>query len=452
MYVTDAAFIPSTLSTACSSMATQFVVIAILTLMNAFFASAEMAMVSINKNKMKVIADEGNKEAALIMKLIDEPSRFLATIQVGITLAGFFSSAFAATGLSGDLAVVLNGMGLPYAEQIALVSITIALSFVMLLFGELFPKRMALQKAEAIALFSVTPIYWLSVIAKPFVKLLSACTNGLIRLVGMDQKDLDEKVSEEEIRSMVKVGQELGVFKQTERQMINSIFEFDDKLAREVMTPRLDIHMVDLDDDKEAIIKKLAQLTFSRVPVYKSDKETIVGIVHIKSLLVELIDRGIGDLDLSNVIQDAYFVPEVTTIDKLFVKMQKEHRHMAILVDEHGLMTGLVTMEDLIEEVMGDIEDEFDPEANYFQRLDNGTYRILGNVPIFEFNEVFHTEIESETTDTIGGFIIRELDALPPYESEVLVKVDEWILQVETCSGKRIESILVTKSDNFNQK
>lgn len=447
MCVTNAAIIPLTSSTAYSNMATQFIIIAILTLINAFFASAEMAMVSINKNKMKVIADEGNKEATLIMKLLNEPSRFLATIQVGITLAGFFSSAFAATGLSGDLAIVLKSIGLPYAEQIALVGITIALSFVMLLFGELFPKRLALQKAEAIALFSVTPIYWLSVMAKPFVKLLSTCTNGLLHLVGINQKNLDQKVSEEEIRSMVKVGQELGVINQIEKQMINSIFEFDDKLAREIMTPRLDMHMVDLAQPIDAVIKDLVQLKYSRIPVYDGNKDLVVGIIHMKSLLVAFLEQGVDTINLDTIMQNPFFVPETISIDRLFVKMQKEQRHMAILVDEHGMASGLITMEDLIEEVMGDIEDEFDSSTSDFERIDQNSYRLLASVALFEFNELFHTSIESEISDTIGGYMINELNALPPYKDDKEVFVDNWKLVVDKTDGPRIETIIVYRLD-----
>lgn len=424
----------------------QYLIIVVLTIINAFFASAEMAMISINKNKIKVMADDGHSKAILLMKLLDEPSKFLATIQVGITLAGFFSSAFAATGLSVGLAAILSDLKIPYSNQIALVLITIALSFIMLLFGELFPKRLALQKAEPIAMFSVTPIYYVSIIAKPFVKLLSVCTNALIRLVGIDQKDLDQKVSEEEIRSMVKVGQEMGVINQTEKQMINSIFDFDDKLAREVMTPRRDVMMVDLDQTTDKVVDELVQLKYSRIPVYHEDKDNIEGIVHIKSLIISAKENGFDKLNIRELMSKPYFVAETMTIDTLFIKLQKEQQHMALLIDEHGLVTGIVTMEDLIEEVMGEIEDEFDVRRQAIKPLGEGKYRIDGGLPLFDFNEVFHTDLKCERTDTISGYIINELGELPDNDQYDVITKEHIIIEVEQVENRRIKTLIISKN------
>lgn len=424
----------------------QYIIIVVLTIINAFFASAEMAMISINKNKIKVMADDGHSKAILLMKLLDEPSKFLATIQVGITLAGFFSSAFAATGLSVGLAAILSELKIPYSNQIALVLITIALSFIMLLFGELFPKRLALQKAEPIAMFSVTPIYYVSIIAKPFVKLLSVCTNALIRLVGIDQKDLDQKVSEEEIRSMVKVGQELGVINQKEKQMINSIFEFDDKLAREVMTPRIDVMMVDLDQSADKILDELVQLKYSRIPVYNDDKDNIEGIVHIKSLIMSAKENGFDNINIRTIMAKPYYVAETMAIDKLFIKLQREQQHMALLIDEHGLVTGIVTMEDLIEEVMGEIEDEFDVKHQDITPLGEGKYRVDGGLALYDFNEVFHTKLKCERTDTISGYIISELGELPDKDKFGIIKREHISIEVEHVENRRIKTVIVSKN------
>lgn len=423
----------------------QFIIIGILTIINAFFASAEMAMVSINKNKIKVMADDGHQKAILLVKLLDEPSKFLATIQVGITLAGFFSSAFAAANLSGGLGKVFAAMGIPYGDQIALVLITVALSFVMLLFGELFPKRLALQKAETIAMFSVKPIYYVSVVAKPFVKLLSVCTNGLIRMVGINQKDLDQKVSEEEIRSLVKVGQEHGVFNQTERHMIDSIFEFDDKLAREVMTPRIDVKMVDLDQPIDKILDELVQLKYSRIPVYEDDKDKVAGIIHIKSLLLEAREKGFENIDLKKVMSEPYFVAETMIIDKLFIRLQRDQQHMALLVDEHGLMTGIVTMEDLIEEVMGEIEDEFDVRCEEVSFVGDGRYRVDGGLPLFDFNEIFHTKLTCDDADTIGGYMVMELGGIPGEDDAKSLDRDGLNLEIEIIEQQRVISITVER-------
>ena len=424
-------------------MIQKFMIIGLLTIINAFFASAEMAMVSINKNKVKVMADEGDTKAALLIQLLDEPSKFLATIQVGITLAGFFSSAYAATGLSSGLAESLSRMNIPYSDQIAIILITIALSFVMLLFGELIPKRLALQKSESIAMFSVKPIYYVSIIAKPFVKLLSVCTNTVIRLFGIDQRGLDQKVSEEEIRSMVKVGQEMGVINLTEKQMINSIFEFDDKLAREVMVPRIDVMMVDLEESIEIIFDQLIQFKYSRIPVYKGDKDNILGIIHIKSLLYSAKENGFESIAIEKLMNKPYYVAETMPIDRLFIKLQKDHQHMALLIDEHGLVTGLVTMEDLIEEVMGEIEDEFDVKREKVTRIGKGQFRVEGGLPLYEFNEVFHTNLTCDNADTIGGYVVIELGGFPENEAHQTIRREALEITIEAVEDLRVKSLFI---------
>ena len=229
-----------------NSMLMQILFLVLLTLINAFFASAEMAIVSVNKNKMKMLANEGNKKAKLLCQIYGRTNKFLSTIQVGITLAGFFASASAATGISEQLGQFLNRYNIPYGDQIALVGVTIILSYFTLVFGELFPKRIALKKSETIAMFSVKPIIYISKIAAPFVKVLSASTNVLVKLLGLDKDDLDEKVSKEEIKSFVEAGQEHGAINETEKEMINRIFEFDDKIAEEVMTPRTEVYCINI--------------------------------------------------------------------------------------------------------------------------------------------------------------------------------------------------------------
>lgn len=424
---------------------TQIIIILILTLINAFFAAAEMAMVSINKNRLAVLVEEGDKRAVLLNKLLDEPSKLLATIQVGITFAGFFSSAFAATGLSVDFGVALSEMGIPYGRQIALVLITVLLSFIMLLFGELFPKRLALQKTETVALTAVRPVYYVSRLTKPFVMLLSGCTNMLIRALGMDHQHLDQRVSEEEIRSMVKVGQEFGVINQTEKQMINAIFEFDDKLAREVMTPRMDVIMVDLSVPADQYLEELIQLKHSRIPVYRKDKDQPLGVVHLKDLLVAAKTNGFDGVHIDTLIRSPFFVPETMSIDKLFIRLQREHEHMALLIDEYGMMTGIVTMEDLIEEVMGEIEDEFDETVSDVVVLEEGKFSIEGGLPLYDFNEAFHTHLECDNADTIGGYLIGREGQLPEELMGKVIRVEGFDLEVIEAENQRIRKLLVTK-------
>ncbi|MDY4815426.1 MAG: hemolysin family protein, partial [Turicibacter bilis] len=278
------------------SLVSQFILILVLTLLNAFFASAEMAIVSVNRNRIKMLADDGNKKASLLVDLLEEPNKFLSTIQVGITLAGFFSSASAATGISEVIGASLSQLGIPYAQSISLVVITIILSYFTLVFGELVPKRIALQKSEQIAMLSVRPIVFVSKFAKPFVKLLSLSTNLLLRVLGMSDTDLEEKVSREEIKSLVDAGEEYGVINQIEKEMINSIFDFDDKLAKEVMTPRTEVYMIN--SQLPLSIEELLEENYSRIPVYEGDMDNIIGILYLKDFLHEAYQVGFENVDI----------------------------------------------------------------------------------------------------------------------------------------------------------
>lgn len=426
-----------------ANMTSQFILIAVLTLLNAFFASAEMAIVSLNKNKMKVLSEEGNKKAQLLLKLTEEPTKFLSTIQVGITLANFFSSASAATGISDDLAQALNRFHIPYSSQIAFVLITVVLSYITLVFGELFPKRVALQKSEAMAMFSVKPILYFSKIALPFVKLLSASTNILVRIFGLDKDGLEEKVSKEEIRSLVEVGQENGVINETEKDMINSIFEFDDKLANEVMTPRTEVYLIDIDTPLNEYLDELIEERYSRIPVYEGDLDNIVGILYMKDFFIEARKKGFENVDIRSIMRQPYFVPETKNIDELFKELQASKKHIAVLIDEYGGFSGIVSIEDLIEEVMGNIEDEYDDDEPDINKIDNNTFIIDGRLPLDDFNDYFHVNIDSNDYDTISGFLIDILGRIPESTEEKSIEYENLIFKIEEVKEKRIEKIKV---------
>ena len=419
----------------------QLILIVILTLINAFFASAEMAIVSLNKNKMKHLSEEGNKKAELLLKLMEEPNKFLSTVQVGITLAGFFSSASAATGISEVVSEYLNLFNIPYSSQIALIGVTIILSYITLVFGELFPKRLALQKSETIAMFSVKPILYISKITSPFVKLLSASTNILVKLVGIDTEDLDEKVSKEEIKSMVAAGQENGVINETEKEMINSIFEFDDKLADEVMTPRTDVYLINIDTPLNEYLDELMEEGYSRIPVYEEDIDNIIGILYIKDLFNEARKVGFENVDIRSILRPPYFVLENKNIDELFKELQSYKKHMAVLIDEYGGFSGIVTIEDLIEEVMGNIEDEYDEAEPTIKKIDNNTFIIPGMLSINDFNDYFNVDIINENYDTMSGFIIDIIGHIPKNTEENNIEYENLIFKIEEVKEKRIEKI-----------
>ncbi|RII34786.1 HlyC/CorC family transporter [Clostridium chromiireducens] len=424
-----------------TSIMSQLILIAILTLINAFFASAEMAIVSLNKNKIKFLEEEGNKKAKLLLKLMEEPTNFLSTIQVGITLAGFFSSASAATGISESLAVYLKGLNIPYSGQVALIVVTVVLSYITLVFGELFPKRIALKKAEAIAMFSVKPITYISKIAIPFVKLLSVSTSVLVRLVGLDKDDLEEKVSKEEIKSFVEVGREHGVINQTETDMIKSIFEFDDKLAHEVMTPRTEAFTIDIKKPLNEYLDKLIEERYSRIPVYEDDIDNIIGILYIKDLLSEARKYGFENVDIRGILHPPHFVPETKKIDKLFKELQETRKHMAVLIDEYGGFSGIVSIEDLIEEVMGNIDDEYDEDEPAIEKIDNNTFIIPGMLSINDFNNYFDVDVKSENYDTMSGFIVETIGYIPKNIEEKHIEYENLFFEIKEIKEKRIEKI-----------
>ena len=426
-----------------TSLISQFILIFVLTALNAFFASAEMAIVSVNRNRMKMLADDGNKRATLLVQLLEEPNKFLSTIQVGITLAGFFSSASAATGVSEVVGYYLSQIGVPYAQSVALVVITLLLSYFTLVFGELVPKRIALQKSEQIAMLSVRPIVFVSKLTKPFVKLLSLSTNLLLHLLGINDSDLEEKVSREEIKSLVDAGEEHGVINQIEKEMINSIFDFDDKLAKEVMTPRTEVYMINI--EQKLCINELLDEKYSRIPVYEGDIDNIIGVLYLKDFFNEAYKVGFEKVDIRKLLHTPSFVPECKNIDQLFKELQKSKNHLAVLIDEYGGFSGIVTIEDLIEEVMGDINDEYDEDDPAIKKVDNTTYLVNGLITIKELNDKLNLKIDEETDDydTLGGFLINQIDYIPNESEECMVEVEDVLFKVEGIKDKRIEKVKI---------
>ncbi len=428
-----------------SSMTIQFLLILVLILINAFFAATEMAIVSVNKNKIKILAQDGNKKAGAVLKLLDNPNRFLSAIQVAITLAGFLASASAAVGISDDLGYYMQetfGMSRILATDIAVVVVTILLSYVTLVLGELYPKRIAMQHSEKIAMLAVRPINAIAFIAKPFVWFLSVSVNILLRLTRQEVNVDNDEFSEDEVMSMLEAGQESGVLKEEGRKMIHSIFEFDDKLAYEIMTPRTDVFAIDINDPTDEFIDELMELRYSRIPVYDDDNDNIIGILNIKDYLIKARDAGFNRVDISNILRKAYFVPETKNIDSLFFEMQKLKQHIAILIDEYGGFSGIVTMEDIIEEVMGEIDDEYDEEQVDIEKIDDNTYMLDGSAELDHINEELGTEFDSEDSETIGGFLVDIMGEIPEEDEENrVVKYENYVFNIESVKERRIESV-----------
>ncbi|MTI48229.1 MAG: HlyC/CorC family transporter [Firmicutes bacterium] len=427
---------------------TDFLLIALLILINAFFAASEIAIVSVKRNRIDYLANTGNKKAKILMTLIKEPSRFLATIQVGITFAGFLASASAAVSISEVLSNLLDKFNIPiiqaYSSQISIVVVTILLSFITLVVGELLPKRLALDNTEKIALFTVTPIQMFSKVMKPFIFILTSSTNFLAKILGSKTDNAEEKVTEEEIRMMVHVGEETGVIKETETEMIDSIFKFDDTLVREVMTPKKDVLALNINFSKEVFLNKLMENHYSRIPVYDEDIDNIIGILYLKDLFYKTANSEFQKEDIDGILRPAYFVPESKNIDVLFRELQLKQQHMAIIIDEYGSVAGIVTIEDLLEQIVGEIDDEFDEHILDIEEIEKDTYMLNGMTSIKHINEELDIKLPASRFDTINGLVLDILGTIPQEGSKPIVRYKNIEFKVEKVSDKRIELIRIT--------
>ena len=421
-----------------------FMLIFILVMVNAFFASAEMAIVSLNKTKVALLAENGNKKAIQLLALLKEPSNFLATIQVGITFAGFFASASAATSISSGLAKLLASYNIPYSSNIAVLLITILISYITLVLGELVPKRIALQNAESVAMFSVKPIIFISKFAKPFVWFLSSSTNLLLKILGVKTQGLEEKVSREEIQSLIELGEEQGALNKTERNMIDGIIQFDDILAKEVMTPRTETFCLDVSTNIKENIDTILEENYSRIPIYDNDIDNIVGILYMKDIFSSVVNKGIENISISSIMRKPYMVPETKNINDLLKELQSTKNHMAILIDEYGGFSGIVTLEDLIEEVVGEISDEYDDNSSRIKKVDDKTYIVDGLLTIAEVNKYLDLDLQSDVIDTIGGLILENLGTLPINGVSHEITVDSINLKILSLDDKRIDKIQLT--------
>ena len=404
-----------------SSITLQLILIVVLTLINAYFAASEMAIVSVNKNKIRRLSEEGNKKAKLVEKLLDQPTNFLSTIQVAITLAGFFNSASAATGISVSLANLLKVWSIPYADTIAVVLITILISFITLIFGELVPKRIALQKAEWYSMFCAKPILIISKIAGPFIKILSWSTKFVLRLFGMDDENVEESLSREEIRSMVESGQETGVFNEIETDMITNIFEFDDSLALNVMTPRTDVYCIDINDPLSENIDQMMSMQYTRIPVYDDSIDNIIGILNMKDFAIEARQVGFDNVDIRKLLRKPYFVLETKNIDDLFKELQEDRQHIAIIEDEY------------------DHDDE--PKL---QKIDDYNFIVDGNYLIDDLDDELDLKLDNVNHDTISGFVLHLLGEIPDDNQERSVTYENLTFKITGVKGNRVTKIKLT--------
>lgn len=422
----------------------------VLILINAFFAASEIALISLNDNKIRLMAEDGDKKSGQIMKLLGEPSGFLATIQIGITLTGFLASAFAAENFSDHLAQMLKVLGVPVSDvwltNISLVLITIVLSYFTLVLGELVPKRLAMKKAEAIARLAVGPLAFLKVVAAPFVNLLTISMNFVVRLFGVDPNAEDEEVTEEEIRMMVDVGEEKGAILEDEKTMINNIFEFNDTAVQEIMTHRIDIFAFPVEASYDEVIAAVNIEKYSRIPVYEGDIDNIIGILRPKDLLQFIADKhDKNDFNLRKIIRRPFFVPGTKRADVLLKELKSSQNHIAIVIDEYGGTAGIITLEDLIEEIIGNIFDEDDDAERDFTKVDDNTCIINGSVSLDDVKEFLGVDLPVNRYETLSGFIIGQLGRIPQPGETPLVDYAGLEFKVKEIDEKRIAKVIVSR-------
>jgi putative hemolysin len=429
------------------SLFLQLLLLVVLILINSFFAASEMAIISANDNRIRILAEGGHEKANILIKLMSKPSNFLASIQVGVTLSGLLSSAVASVSLSDRFTTAFAGSGVPPAlvKVLSVAIITLLLSYFTLVFGELVPKRVAMKNPEKIALRVVGILHGISIVFRPFVSLLSFSTNVVAQLFGVAPGDGQSNVTEEEIRMMVDVCEESGAIEENEKDMINNIFEFNNRTAGEIMTHRTEISAVENTAKLTDIIEIAINEGFSRIPVFEDDLDDIVGIIFVKDLL-NFIGKPLDEnFDISQIMRPPLIVPETKRCQELFLELTEQKQHMAVVIDEYGGTAGIVTLEDVLESIVGNIQDEYDHEEDEYAVIDDSTYTIEGTADIAEVERILDVDLPEGDYDTLGGLIIDRLGRIPKETEHPSVEIKGMIFTVELVEERHIEKVRVVK-------
>lgn len=427
------------------------IILVILIFINAVFAAAEIAIISLSEAKLKKQAEDGDKKATKLLKLVQSPERLLSAIQIAITLAGFLSSAFAADSFADPLTTWLRyDVGFTAIPEktlntLVVILITLILSYFSLVLGELVPKRLGMKKTEKVARFTVGLVSAVSKVFRPLIWFLSKSTNAVLRLLGIDPSAEEEEVSEDEILMMVDLGEEQGAIEAAEKELIENIFEFNNTTAEDVMVHRTDMVMIWIDDTAEEILNTIKESGMSRFPVYEEDADDIIGILSTRDYLLNT--QLSHPKALRELLRPAYFVPESVRTDVLFRDMQSKKVHLSIVVDEYGGTSGLVTLEDLLEEIVGNIYDEFDPqEEKEIEQLEENLWKVSGSCPLDQVAETLGVEFdEDEESDTLGGLVYAQLSMIPKDGTQLEVEACGLHIKVTEITDRRVEWTLVSK-------
>ena len=433
------------------NIASQILLQIVFILLNAFFAGSEIAFLSLSQIKLSKKAEDGDKTAAALLKVVENPNTFLSGIQVAITLSGFLSAAFGTENFSGYLDnFMLGTLHLPLpagvVSVLSTVLVTVIISFFSIAFGEMVPKRIAMQKPMMFAVPALHVLRVVSVVFAPMFALLNVCTNGTLRLMGMKVEAEEGVASEEDLRLMVESSGEQGTIDQDEQEWIENVFDFNDMTASSAMTPEPDVTAFSLDEDPQEILKAIRETGLSRYPVYEDDDvNDICGILNARDFLLNLQEEN--PRPLKELLRPAYFVPESVHADQLFKDMQAQKQHLAVVVDEYGGTAGVITIEDLLEEIVGDIFDEFDPaEPQELTEMGKGMWRVAGSMRVEEFAEALDFELpEDRDYDTVAGLILSCLPSIPEDGTTPSVEVCGLQFDVQTIEDRKILWAMVHK-------
>ena len=430
----------------------------ILIALNAVFASAELAVLSVNESKINRLAERGSKKARRLRKLLKEPAKFLSTIQIAITLSGFLGSAFAADGFSDPLVDWLIGLGATLSrntlDTLSVIFITLVLSYFTLIFGELVPKRIAMKKSEALALKVSGIVSGISVLFKPIVWLLSVSTNAVLRMLGIDPNETEEQICEEDIRMMVETGGETGAIDKDEQIFIQNVFEFDDLSVGEILTHRTDLTMLWLEDTDETWEKVICSSSFSRYPVCDGSPDRVVGVLNAKVYLREK-DKSRDNI-MCSALEPAYFVPETVKADVLFRNMKQTHNTFAVVLDEYGGLTGVVTIQDLIEKLVGELQENpsiSETAEPQIRQIDCDTWEISGNAELDEIERAIGVTFDTEYINTFTGYIFDRLKGIPDDgQTNIELKLDNISVTIKEIKDHQVVLAEIKRIDHSIEK
>lgn len=428
----------------------ELALIAALILLNGFFSAAEIALITVKRTRLKELAHAGQRRARQVLRLLEDPSRLFATIQIGVTFLGFLAAAVAAVSSYTIISDALRTVPLVFirdnSQAIAITLVTLVVSFFTLIFGELTPKNIALKYAEPLALAVAAPLVLLERIARPLIWLLARTSDLLLRLFGIPKAEQSQLVTEDEIRALLRAGHEQGILDSSETEMIHGIFELGDKTAREVMVPRIDMTTAEADLPLDQAVKLLERSGRSRIPVYRDTIDNIVGIAYATDVN-RAARSGSKSADLADLARPAHFVPDSKRLDGLLADFKSWKTHIAVVVDEYGGTAGMVTLEDVLEEVVGDIQDEFDTEEPLYRRLDDKNWRIDARIGMEELNEALEAALPTEGFETFGGFIYDIFGKVPTAREKIRwpKKQAQWEFTVESVRKRRIMAVRARK-------